>query len=96
MTAIVYTKYGSPAVLELKEVDKPSPKDNEVLVKVHAASVNPLDWHFLRGEPFFMRLMGAGLLKPNNKILGADVAGQVEAVGKNVTEFQTGDEVFGV
>jgi NADPH:quinone reductase-like Zn-dependent oxidoreductase len=95
MKAIVYTKYGPPDVLELKEVEKPTPKENEVLVKVHAASVNPLDWHYLRGKPFFMRLTGAGLLKPKNKLLGADKAGRVEAVGKNVKQFQPGDEVFG-
>ena len=95
MKAIVYTKYGPPDVLQLKEVEKPTPKDNEVLIKVHAASVNALDWHFLRGEPFLVRLMGGGLLKPKNKILGADVAGWVEAVGRNVKQFQPGDEVFG-
>ncbi|MCH8904871.1 MAG: NAD(P)-dependent alcohol dehydrogenase [Bacteroidetes bacterium] len=95
MKAIVYRKYGSPDVLELQEIEKPVPKDNEVLVKVHAASVNPLDWHYLRGEPFFMRLVGAGLLKPKRTILGADLAGRVELVGKNVKQFQPGDEVFG-
>ena len=76
MKAIVYTKYGPPDVLQLKEVEKPTPKDNEVLIKVHAASVNALDWHFLRGTPFLVRLMGGGLLKPKNKILGADMAGR--------------------
>jgi len=95
MKAIVYTKYGPPEVLQLKEVEKPTPKDNEVLVKVHAASVNPLDWHLMRGEPFLVRLMVGGLLKPKKKILGADIAGRVEAVGRNVKEFQSGDEVFG-
>jgi len=94
MKAIVYTKYGPPDVLELKEVEKPTPKDNEVLVKVYAASVNPADWHLMRGKPFFMRLF-FGLLKPKNKILGADIAGRVEAVGRNVKQFQPGDEVFG-
>ncbi len=94
MKAIVYTKYGSPDVLQLKDVEKPTPTDNQVLVKVHAASANPLDWHLIRGEPFLARL-GEGLLKPKNPKPGADVAGQVEAVGKNVTEFQPGDEVFG-
>jgi len=94
MKAIVYQKYGSPDVLELKEVEKPTPKDNEVLTKVHAASVNPADWHLMRGEPFLARLE-AGLLKPKYKILGCDIAGQVEAVGRNVTQFQPGDEVFG-
>jgi NADPH:quinone reductase-like Zn-dependent oxidoreductase len=80
MKAMVYTHYGSPDVLKLKEVEKPTPKDNEVLVKVHAASVNAGDWHNLRGEPFMIRL-GSGLLKPKHKILGADVAGRVEAGG---------------
>jgi len=95
MKAIVYHKYGSPDVLELKEVEKPTPKDNEVLVKVHAASLNAYDWHLLRADPFLVRLMGGGLLKPKNKILGADIAGRVEAVGRNVKQFQPGDEVFG-
>ena len=95
MKAVVYTKYGPPDVLQLKEVEKPIPKDDEVLVKVHSASVNPLEWHYMRGKPLFMRLMGAGLLKPKNKILGVDIAGRIEAVGKNVKQFQPGDEVFG-
>jgi NADPH:quinone reductase-like Zn-dependent oxidoreductase len=95
MKAIVYEKYGPPEVLQLKEVAKPTPKDNEVLVKVHAASVNFADWAFVRGKPFLVRLMGAGLLKPKNTILGADIAGRVEAVGRNVKQFQPGDEVFG-
>ena len=94
MKSVRYTKYGSPDVLELTEVEKPTPKDNEVLIEVHAASVNAADWHLLRGEPFLLRL-DSGLLKPKNKILGADVAGQVEAVGKNVKHFKQGDEVFG-
>ncbi len=96
MKAIVYTKYGPPDVLELKEVEKPIPKDNEVLIKVHAASVNAYDWRNMRADPFIARLMGAGLLKPKNKILGADIAGRVEAVGRNAKQFQPGDEVFGV
>ncbi len=94
MKAIVYTHYGPPDVLKLEEVEKPTPKDDEVLVKVHAASVNAADLHLLRGKPFLFRLM-SGLLKPKNTILGAAVAGRVEAVGKNVKEFQPGDEVFG-
>jgi len=94
MKAIVYQKYGPPDVLELKEVEKPTPKDNEVLVKVHAASVNDWDWGLLRGKPFMNRLF-FGLLKPKNKILGCDIAGRVEAVGRNVKQFQPGDEVFG-
>ncbi len=95
MKAIVYQKYGSPDVLELKEVEKPTLKDNEVLIKVHAASANAVDWHLVRGDPFLLRLMGFGLLKPKYKILGADIAGRVEAVGRNVKQFQPGDEVFG-
>jgi len=95
MKAIVYLKYGSPDVLELKEVEKSIPKDNEVLVKVHAASLNAYDWHLLTADIFLVRLMGGGLLKPKNQILGADLAGQVEAVGRNVKQFQPGDEVFG-
>ncbi len=95
MKAITYEKYGSPDVLSVEEVQKPTPKDDEVLIKVRAASVNPFDWHYLRGEPFFMRLMGAGILKPRNKILGIDIAGRVEAGGGNVKQFQPGDEVFG-
>ncbi len=95
MKAIVYTQYGSPDVLQLKEVAKPTPKDNEVLVKVHAASVNAADLHLLRGKPFLMRFMGFGLLKPKHTILGAAMAGRVEAVGRNVKQLQPGDEVFG-
>ena len=94
MKAIVLHKYGSPDVLNLEEVQKPIPKDNEVLVKVHAASVNAGDWHLMRADPFLIRLM-FGLLKPKHSILGSDVAGRVEAVGRNVTHFQPGDEVFG-
>jgi NADPH:quinone reductase-like Zn-dependent oxidoreductase len=94
MKAIVYTHYGSPDELQFKEVAQPTPKDNEVLIKVHAAAVNAGDWHLLRGQPFLMRL-GTGLRKPKHPILGADVAGKVVAVGRNVTRFQPGDEVFG-
>ncbi|MDQ0915092.1 NAD(P)-dependent alcohol dehydrogenase [Paenibacillus sp. V4I5] len=93
MKAIVYTKYGTADVLKLKEVEKPTPKDNEVLIKVHAASVNSWDWDLLRGVPFMVRL--EGLLKPKYKILGADIAGRVEAVGKDVKQYLPGDEVFG-
>lgn len=95
MKAIVYHKYGSPDVLKLEEVPQPIPKDNEVLIKVQAASVNAGDWHLLRGKPFLVRLMGFGLLKPKRQILGWDMAGQVEAVGIDVQRFQPGDEVFG-
>ena len=94
MKASVYTKYGPPDGLQLKEVEKPTSKDNEVLVKVHAASVNAWDWDLLRGRPFLARLT-IGLLKPKKKILGCDIAGRVEAVGRNVKLFQPGDEVFG-
>jgi NADPH:quinone reductase-like Zn-dependent oxidoreductase len=94
MKAIVYRCYGSPDVLELEEIAKPTPADNEVLVRVHAASVNPYDWHDLRGSPYFIRL-GSGLGKPKNPRLGVDFAGTVEAVGNNVTRFRPGDEVFG-
>lgn len=94
MKAIVYEKYGSPDVLELKEIEKPVPADNELLIKVHAASVNFADWHLLTADVFLVRL-SSGLLKPKKQVLGADVAGKVESVGKNVTQFQPGDEVFG-
>ena len=94
MQAIVYEEYGSPDVLEVKDVAKPTPKDDEVLIKVHAASVNAADLHLLRADPFLVRL-SSGLLKPKNKILGADIAGRVEAVGSNVKQFKPGDEVFG-
>ncbi len=92
MKAVVYQKYGPPNVLELIEVEKPTAKDDEVLIKVQAASVNPLDWHFLRATPIFARL-ATGLLKPKRKILGADLAGRVEAVGRNVMQFQPGDNL---
>jgi NADPH:quinone reductase-like Zn-dependent oxidoreductase len=95
MKAIVYKEYGPPDVLQLKEVEKPAPKEDEVLVKVHAASINYSDWHILRGD-LLLRLMGNGLLKPKHKILGDDIAGRVEAVGVNVKQFQPGDEVFGI
>src|SRR5919107_1830419 len=96
MKAIVQRKYGPPAdVLELGDVDEPVVKDDEVLVRVHAASVHPDVWHVVRGLPYVLRLMGAGLLKPKNSIPGTDVAGHVESVGKNVTQFEQGDEVFG-
>ena len=94
MKAIVYTKYGAPDVLHLQEVVKPTPKDNEVLVKVYAVSVNAADLHLLRADPFLIRL-SSGLLKPKNEILGSDIAGRVETVGKNVKQFKLGDEVFG-
>lgn len=94
MKAIVYKQYGSPEELQLAEVTKPTPKDDEVLIKVQAASINSWDWDLLWGKQLLLRLIG-GLWKPKHQILGADVAGRVEAVGKNVTAFQPGDEVFG-
>jgi len=94
MKAILFPRYGSPDVLQFTEVEKPVPNENQVLIKIVAASANPLDWHRMRGEPFIAR-MGEGLRKPTDTRLGADVAGRVEAVGKNVTEFKPGDEVFG-
>jgi NADPH:quinone reductase-like Zn-dependent oxidoreductase len=96
MKAVEYEKFGEPNdVLQLKEVEKPTPRDNEVLVKIHAVSINYGDLAFVRGKPFMIRLMGAGLLRPRNKILGSDVAGRVEAVGREVELFQIGNEVFG-
>ena len=95
MKAIIYEKYGSPDVLQLKELEKPVPGEDEVLVQVKAASVNAYDWHFLSADIFLIRLMGGGLLKPKNKRLGADMAGRVEAVGKTTSQFHPGDEVFG-
>ena len=95
MKAVVRYRYGSPDVLNCEEVPKPTARDDEVLLRVRAASVNPLDWRTLRADPFFIRLMGEGLLKPKTRILGVDVAGEVEAIGRNVREFQPGDAVFG-
>ncbi|MEL7436791.1 MAG: NAD(P)-dependent alcohol dehydrogenase [Chloroflexota bacterium] len=92
--AIRYTQYGSPDVLQLIDVEKPHPQANEVLVKIHAAATNPLDWHLMRAEPFLARLE-AGLTKPKNPKLGADFSGVVEAVGDSVTEFAVGDAIFG-
>ena len=95
MKAIVYYEYGTPEVLQLKEVVTPTPKDNEVLIKVHATSVNSWDWDLLNGKPFIVRLVGGGISKPKINILGCDVAGTVDAIGKEVTKFKIGDEVFG-
>src|SRR5205823_2902639 len=94
MKAIVYCDYGL-ANLELAEIEKPVPNDDQILVKVRAASVNPYDWHFVEGTPKIMRVMGVGLRKPKDTRLGVDFAGTVEAVGKNVTQFKPGDDVFG-
>ncbi len=95
MKAIIYQRYGSPDVLECQDIETPAPRDDEVLIKVHAASVNPVDWHFMRGDPFLLRI-GTGLRKPKNTRFGTDVAGRVEAAGRNVTRLKPGDEVFGV
>jgi NADPH:quinone reductase-like Zn-dependent oxidoreductase len=95
MKAIVYHEFGSPDVLRLEEVDKPVPNDNQLLVKVRAISVNPLDWHFMEGTPYLGRPLAFGFLKPDVQRLGVDYAGTVEAVGKNITEFKPGDEVYG-
>jgi NADPH:quinone reductase-like Zn-dependent oxidoreductase len=96
MKAIVYTKYGPPDVVQYTEVEKPAPKDDEVLIKIHAASVNAYDWHFLTADIFLIRLMGGGLLKPQYTRLGTDIAGQVEAAGKDIKRFRPGDEVYGM
>jgi len=92
LKAITYHRYGSPDVLEFQEVDEPVAKDDEVLVRVRAVSVNPRDWHFMRGLPYVVRPFG--LRSPKDGVLGSDVAGQIEAVGRNVTRFRPGDEVF--
>lgn len=93
--AIVYTKYGPPDVLELREMDKPAPKEGEVLVRIHVAAANAFDWHLMRAKPFLVRLMGTGFRRPKNTMLGADVAGTVETIGSGVSQFRPGDEVFG-
>jgi len=95
MKAVVYEKYGSPDVLQIKEVDKPVPGKDEVLVEVRAASINYIDWQLLTGDSVFLRLLN-GLLKPKHSILGDDIAGRIEAVGERVNKFRPGDEVFGI
>jgi NADPH:quinone reductase-like Zn-dependent oxidoreductase len=95
MKAIICPKYGSPDVLQLREVVKPVPQEDDVLIEIHAASLNSRDLRMLRANPFFMRLMPGGLFRPKNKILGGDVAGRVEAIGNNVKQFKPGNEVFG-
>jgi len=94
MKAVVYIKYGLSDVLELKDVEKPTPSDNEVLIKVHAVSINDWDWGLLQGTPFVNRLP-SGIRKPQHKILGSDIAGKIEAIGKNVSKFKPDDKVFG-
>ncbi len=93
MKAIVYTKYGGPEVLQIKEIEKPYPKDDEVLIKIYAVSINDWDFGLLQGD--FINRMLNGLLKPKKKILGSDIAGRIEAVGKNVARFKIGDDVYG-
>jgi NADPH:quinone reductase-like Zn-dependent oxidoreductase len=95
MKAIVYTEYGGPDVLRLAEVAKPVPNDDEVLIRVRAASVNAMDWRLVRGTPFFARIIAGGMLRPKSTRLGRDVAGEIEAIGPGVTDFKPGDEVFG-
>jgi len=95
MKAIVCTKYGSPDVLQLQELAKPVPQDDEVLIRIYAASINARDWRMMRANPFFIRLAPGGFLGPKNKILGADLAGRVEVVGRHVRQFKPGNEVFG-
>lgn len=95
MKAIICPRYGSPDVLKLREVEKPVPQEDEVLIQIHAASLNSRDLRMLRANPLFMRLMPGGLFRPKNKILGADLAGRVEAIGRKVKQFNPGDEVFG-
>ena len=95
MKAIVHDAYGPPEVLELRDIDKPVVGDDDVLVRVHAAGVDPGVWHLMTGLPYLVRIMGYGLRKPKTRVRGMDVAGRVEAVGKNVTQLQPGDEVFG-
>jgi NADPH:quinone reductase-like Zn-dependent oxidoreductase len=95
MKAVVYYDYGPPDVLRFEDVEKPVPTDNQVLVKVRAVSINPYDWHFMEGIPYIARALGFGALRPSSNRLGVDFAGTVEAVGKNVTQFKPGDEVFG-
>ena len=92
MKAVVYTRYGPPDVLRLTDVEMPAPKDNEVLVKVHAVSLNASDWEMLRGKPLYARI--AGPFRPRHHVLGSDIAGRVEGTGRNATLFQPGDEVF--
>lgn len=94
MKAITHTQYGGPELLTYTEIDKPQPRENEILINIHATALNAADWRLMRADPFLIRLMN-GLLKPKNNVLGADIAGQVAAVGKNVHQFKIGDAVFG-
>src|ERR1700741_5179806 len=94
MTAVVYEGFGSPEILTCQDIEKPTPGENEVLIKVRAASINPLDWKLMKGGPFLLRIL-LGLGKPKIRRPGVDVAGEVEAIGRNVKQFKPGDEVFG-
>src|SRR5688500_12036461 len=94
MKAAIYTKYGPPEVVRIAEVERPVPRDNEVLVKIHATTVNRTDCGFRSAEYFIVRFF-SGLLRPKNKILGNEFAGEIESIGKNVTAFKSGDKVFG-
>src|SRR5512137_2507818 len=95
MKAILHTKYGPPHLLQLQEVERPTPKEDQVLVKVRAASLNAGDYRMMRARPFIIRLLAGGVLRPKDPRFGSDVAGRVEAVGENVKQFRPGDEVFG-
>lgn len=95
MKAITYIEYGSPDILRYEEVEKPVPNENEILIKIHASSINSYDQRMMRANPFLVRVMGGGFLRPKHKILGADISGRVETIGKNVKQFQPGDEVYG-
>jgi len=96
MKAIIFTKYGPPDVVRLREIEKPTPKPDEVLIQTRAASINAYDLHILTADPFIIRVMGGGFLRPKHQRLGADVAGRIEAVGANVKRFRVGDEVYGI
>src|SRR5919109_5128740 len=96
MKAIVQDRYGSAEVLELRDVEKPQPRDDELLIRVHAAGVDPGVWHLMTGLPYLVRVMGFGLRRPKARVRGWDVAGRVDEVGVKVTEFAPGDEVFGI
>src|SRR5262245_58060495 len=95
MKAVTYYKYGPPEVLQIEEIEKPTPTENQILVKVHASSINAGDYRVSKDDPFFIRLVGGGFIKPKDTRLGGDLAGRVEAVGVNVKQFRPGDEVFG-
>jgi NADPH:quinone reductase-like Zn-dependent oxidoreductase len=95
MKQYIHTRYGAPDVIKLIETEKPVPRDNEVRVRIHAASLNRYDWHFLTADMFLVRVMGSGMLRPKNPKLGADIAGRVEAAGPGVRHFRPGDDVYG-